>query len=75
MRLFGLEPMITSVFVFSKIHIFTDHNSLTYNMYLTESMSKSAKLVRWSLALHTFDVDEQYTKGKLNVVADCLSRL
>ena len=50
--------------------MFTDHNSLTY---LTET--KSAKLVRWSLALETFDVDVKYTKGKLNVVADCLSRL
>jgi len=56
----------------SKIHIFTDHNPLTY---LTEYMSKSAKLVRWYLALQTFDEDVKYTKGKLNVVADCLSRL
>ena len=32
----------------SKIHIFTDHNPLTY---FTESMSKSAKLVMWALAL------------------------
>ena len=63
---------LKDVIIGSKIHIFTDHNPLTY---LTESMSKSAKLVRWSLALQTFDVDVKYTKGKLNVVADCLSRL
>ena len=63
---------LKEVIIDSKIHIFTYHNSLTY---LTESMSKSAKLVRWSLALQTFDVDVKYTKGKLNVVADCLSRL
>ena len=56
----------------SKNHIFTDHNPLTY---LTESMSKSAKQVRWSLALQTFDVDAKYTKGKLNVAADCLSKI
>src|SRR6218665_3320191 len=63
---------LKGVIIESKIHIFTDHNPLAY---LTESMSKSAKLVRWSLALQTFDVDVKYTKGKLNVVADCLSRL
>ena len=63
---------LKEVIIGSKIHIFTDHNPLTY---LTESMSKSAKLVRLSLALQTFDVDVKYTKGKLNVVADCLSRL
>src|SRR6218665_2342848 len=53
---------LKDVIIGSKIHIFTDHNPLTY---LTESMSKSA--------LQTFDVDVKYTKGKLNVVADCLS--
>ena len=69
MLLFGLEPIIISLTICSKIHIFTDHNPLTY---WTQSMSKSAKLVRWSLALQTFGVDVKYTNGKLNVVADCL---
>jgi len=50
---------LKEVIIGSKIHIFTDHNPLTY---LTESMSKSAKLVRLSLALQTFDVDVKYTK-------------
>src|SRR6218665_2485674 len=63
---------LKEVIIGSKIHIFTDHNLLTY---LTESLSKSVNLIRWSLALQTFDVDVKYTKGKLNVVADCLSRL
>ena len=43
--------------------------------YLTESMSKSDKLVLWALALQTFDVEVHYKTGRLNVVADCLSRL
>ena len=63
---------LKEIIIGSKIHIFTDNNPLTY---LTESVSKSAKLVRWSLALQTVDVDVKYTKEKLNVVADCLSRL
>ena len=60
------------IICFKKNQIFTDHIPLTY---LTEVMFKSTELVRWSLALHTFDVDVKHTKGKLNVVADCLSKL
>lgn len=63
---------LKDIIIGSKIHIFTDHNPLTY---LTESMSKSAKLVRWTLELQSFDIDVRYTKGELNIVADCLSRL
>jgi hypothetical protein len=55
-----------------KIFIFSDHNPL---IYLTESMSKSAKLVRWSLSLQTFDFELIYKRGKLNTIADFLSRL
>ena len=56
----------------SQIFVFTDHNPL---VYLTETMSKSAKLVRWSLSLQNFDVILNYKKGRLNIVADYLSRL
>jgi len=63
---------LREIIIGSKIPIFTHHNPLTN---FTESMSKSAKLVRWALALQTFSVDVKYAKGKLNVVADCLSRL
>ena len=63
---------LKDIIIGSKIHIFTGHNPLTY---LTESMSKSAKLVRWTLELQSFDIDVRYTKGELNIVADYLSRL
>ena len=63
---------LKEILIGSKINVFTDHNPL---VYLTESMSKSAKLVRWSLSLQNFDILLNYKKGKLNVVADCLSRL
>jgi hypothetical protein len=63
---------LKEIIIGSKINVFTDHNPL---VYLTESMSKSAKLVRWSLSLQNFDILLNYKKGKLNVVADCLSRL
>jgi len=49
-----------------------DHNPL---QYIRECAPKSAKLLRWALALKEFDVDVQYTKGSHNVVADYLSRV
>jgi hypothetical protein len=54
------------------IMIFSDHNPLTY---LTENIPKSAKLTRWTLALQEYDITLKYNKGKLNVLADGLSRL
>lgn len=56
----------------SHIVIFCDHNPL---QYIRESTTKSAKLLRWSLALSEFDLEIYYTKGSQNVVADYLSRL
>ena len=55
-----------------KITVHSDHNPLTY---LTESSPKSAKLLRWALALQEFEVSFQYRAGKDNVVPDLLSRM
>ena len=52
--------------------VHSDHNPLTY---LTDSAPKSAKLMRWALALQEFNVTFKYKPGKNNVAADCLSRL
>ena len=54
------------------VTVHSDHNPLTY---LTESAPKSAKLMRWALALQEFNVKFRYKPGKTNVAADCLSRL
>ena len=48
--------------------LFSDSNPVTL---LTESKPKNAKLMRWALAIQQFDVTFRYTKGQLNVVADC----
>ena len=56
----------------TRITIHSDHNPLTY---LTESAPKSAKLMRWALALQEFDVDFSYYAGKMNVAADTLTRM
>ena len=55
----------------AKITVFCDHNPL---QYIKECAPKSAKLLRWSLALQEFDIDLRYAKGSDNVVADYLSR-
>ena len=52
--------------------IYSDHNPLTY---ITESSTKSAKLMRWLLSLQSYNVTFKYKEGRKNVVADCLSRL
>ena len=44
-------------------------------LYLTESIPKSAKLMRWALALQEFSVIFKYRAGRANVAADCLSHL
>jgi len=52
--------------------VYSDHNPL---QYLIESAPKSAKLMRWSLALQEFSLTFKYKSGKTNAAADCLSRL
>jgi len=54
-----------------RITLYSDYNPL---FFLTESSPKSAKLMRWSLALGEFNVEFKYLSGKKNIVADCLSR-
>jgi hypothetical protein len=56
------------------IHVYSDHNPLAY---LTDSAPKSAKLLRWSLALQNLDLRFHYKAGKTPAMAapDCLSRL
>jgi len=50
--------------------IYSDHNPLTH---ITESSTKSAKLMRWLLYLQSYNVTFKYKEGRKNVVADCLS--
>jgi hypothetical protein len=52
--------------------LYSDHNPITY---LTEANPKSAKLMRWALALQEFEVQIRYRAGKNNLAADCASRL
>lgn len=55
----------------SEIDLITDHNPLTY---LVNCTPKSPKLERWILGLQRWSLDIKHRAGKLNVVADCLSR-
>jgi transposase InsO family protein len=56
----------------AKVTLFSDHNPLSY---LCESAPKSAKLMRWYLALQEYNVIFSYRAGKSNLAADCLSRM
>jgi len=58
--------------IFGKpVVVYTDHNPITY---LTDAAPKTAKLMRWALAIQEYDVTCHYKMGSKNV-ADCLSRL
>ena len=67
MRSFGLRDIVFG----SKITAVCDHNPL---QYIRDCAPKSAKLLRWSLALQEFDLEIKYKRGSDNVVADYLSR-
>jgi len=55
----------------TKVTVHSDHNPLTF---LTSTAPKSAKLMRWSLALAEFNMEFKYRSGKSNIPADTLSR-
>ena len=55
----------------TKVVVFSDHNPLTF---LTESVPKSAKLMRWALALQEYDVEFRYRAGVTHIVPDVLTR-
>jgi len=56
----------------AKVVVYSDHNPLTF---LTESAPRSAKLMRWALALQEFNVEFRYRAGHKNTVPDVLTRL
>ena len=51
------------------IHIYTDHHSLTYNIFSTQH------ILHWHLFIEEFHPTFHYIKGVDNVVADALSHL
>ena len=56
----------------AKTTVFSDHNPLK-NLF--EGGMNIAKLDRWSLELWEFDISLEFIQGKLNKIADVISRL
>lgn len=55
----------------SKFRVITDHASL---VWLRNLKDPTSRLARWAIKLQEFDFDLVHRKGKLNVIADALSR-
>ena len=73
-ELFGIVFMVKTCKPYlqgRKVTIYTDHKSL---QYVKTQPHLSAKQTRWVQFLDTFDWEVQYKEGKLNVVADAVSR-
>lgn len=54
-----------------KFYIYTDHAPLTSSLKFKDSFNRIA---RWTLSLSNFDFELKYLAGKLNKVADFMSR-
>lgn len=55
----------------SRVKIGTDHQPLRWLMSL---QSPSGRLARWAPIFHPYDLEIEYTPGRINKVADTLSR-
>ncbi|KAJ8712243.1 hypothetical protein PYW07_005085 [Mythimna separata] len=55
----------------AKVRVATDHQPLKWLLSLK---TPSGRLARWAMKLQSFNLDIEYTPGKINVVADTMSR-
>lgn len=56
----------------AKVKIFTDHQPLTY---VLSNKNNNSKMKRWKAILEEYNYEMFYKPGKINVVADALSRI
>ncbi len=49
----------------------TDHNP---SVFIEKFKGKNQRLFRWSLVLQPYSLNTQHVPGKLNVIADAVSR-
>ena len=69
--IYACKKFRSFIFMCPEINLHSDHNPL---LYLTESAPKSARLMRWALALQEYPIKWHYKRGQDNIVSDFLSR-
>lgn len=55
----------------ARVHVATDHQPLKWLLSLK---TPSGRLARWAMKIQGYDLDIGYTPGRVNVIADTLSR-
>ncbi|XP_041973495.1 uncharacterized protein LOC121729152 [Aricia agestis] len=55
----------------AQVHVATDHQPLRWLLSLK---TPSGRLARWAMKIQSFDLQINYTPGRVNLVADTLSR-
>ena len=68
---FGLSKYDTYVYG-KEILLETDHRPL---LYLKSLADKNTRVARWAMLISRYDIKTSHLPGKLNTVADALSRL
>ena len=69
--IFALKKLDVYVFA-SRVEVFMDHNPL---LYVFGCVPQCPRLSRWALALSRYNLHINHVAGRLNSVADCLSRV
>lgn len=69
--IWALDTLRSYLYGTAKVVIYTDHQPLTYAL---SNKNNNSKMKRWKAILEEYNYEIKYQPGKMNLVADALSR-